>query len=149
MTTYPAIREALELILDREYDIPVVEALNELNAAEKRASELEILLANSCSLSLYDFVERDATRYRDALEMLRTGEVHPSMITTEWLNSRTRMSSSPGYTLEEYLEWYFGYLTPELLQKHEQYRVAVEYWLMCFNEETQSWRGYASGCPIP
>jgi hypothetical protein len=83
------------------------------------------------------------------------------------------MSSIPGYTLEAYLGWNFsitvedlretnvsmwmaealGNITPrpvmskpcfaKLVSYFEQYRHKVEYKLMDFDEENQSWRDYA------
>ena len=59
------------------------------------------------------------------------------------------MSSIPGYTLEEYMEWnYWGCVPEECAKLYEPHREAIEYWLSDFDEETQNWRDYAPGCPF-
>lgn len=61
---------------------------------------------------------------------------------------REVMSEIPGYMLEDFIEWQHGFINPELLAKYEPYRERIEIWLDGFDEETQSWRDYASGCPV-
>lgn len=58
------------------------------------------------------------------------------------------MSEIPGYTLEKYIEWNHYYINDDLLAKYEPFREVIEDWLDDFDEENQSWRGYAGNCPI-
>jgi hypothetical protein len=69
------IRLALELILDREYDIPVVPALKELDGLGARVAELEAKAEGD--LNFIKSLNDEADRYREALsniEDLVTGE---------------------------------------------------------------------------
>jgi hypothetical protein len=62
------IRLALELILDREYDIPVVPALKELDGLEARVAELEAKAEGD--LNFIKSLNDEADRYREALEKI-------------------------------------------------------------------------------
>ena len=55
------------------------------------------------------------------------------------------MSSCPGSTLEQYLEWSLGVVpSPEVISLFEEYRERVEDLLLNFDEEkTGSWRTYS------
>ncbi len=55
------------------------------------------------------------------------------------------MSSIPGYTLEALLEELLnvdGNIPPNVVKLFEPYREQAEHVLDCFDEDSQSWRGY-------
>ena len=54
------------------------------------------------------------------------------------------MSSCPGYTLEDLIDWEYGYTTPELIALYEEHRNSIEDWLLAFDEQETGWRTYAS-----
>lgn len=58
------------------------------------------------------------------------------------------MSSIPGFTLEDFVEWnHNGIIFPELLVLYEPHRETIEWWLDQFDDNEHNWRDYAGACP--
>lgn len=54
------------------------------------------------------------------------------------------MSELPGLDLEDFLGWWFGYTTPEMITQWECVREGIETNLERFKPEEQSWREVGS-----
>lgn len=63
------------------------------------------------------------------------------------------MSECPGLMLEDFVSWkhsvsedWIGF--KDLIHVYEPYRESIENWLLDFDDEGHSWRGYAANSPV-